>query len=104
MTAAREADWPNDEARVTELRWNALRHQANRVGVDGELRGYSVQVRFWERGGGESRAIGYISSVSMFAIRVAVLKRLGGGFRTVPLGRVITIERAPRIEMPGTKS
>ena len=84
----------NDEARIAELRRNAVQHQANR----GTTRGYSVRVVYWGERAEECETTGYIAAVNVDSIRLAVLNRLGGGFRTLGFRRVVSIERAPWTE------
>ena len=86
----------NDSERIAELRRHAVAHQgARRQGGQG---GYSVVVRAWEPDGSLSETTGFLSAVNVDSVRVAILARLGGGFKTLPFWRMASIERAPWTE------
>jgi hypothetical protein len=80
----------NSPERVEELRRHAAQHQANRD----TTRGYSVRVVYWGERGEECETTGYIAAVNLDSIRLAVLNRLGGGFRTLGFRRVTAVGEA----------
>jgi len=83
----------NGAERIAELRRHATAHQGARSRSGGD--GYSVIVRSWEPDGSTSETVGFIAATNLDSVRIAVLARLGGGFKTLPFWRMASIERAP---------
>jgi len=84
---------PNTEERIAELRKLASAHQTARM-MRGAGSGYSVRVLMRERDGTTAEHDGYLASVDLMHVRIALLSARGGGFRTCRFRHMVLIERA----------